>query len=494
MAKVELPVRGMTCTACERRVTAALDKVPGVVGVAVSARRGTARLRIRGPANSAALHEAIRGAGYDVGRDASHWLSRDREVWRDVLLAVVGVAALAMLLNATGALELANRAGTLTSTGSLAVVVLLGVAAGLSTCMALVGGLVLAISARFAEQHRELTARQRLRPQLAFNLGRIAGFAVLGAVVGLLGSAFSLNGRVLAFTLIGVSVVMGVVGLRLTHVSPRFSRAGSFTLPPAIAARLGLLRAGSGYSDRRAALLGAGTFLLPCGFTQAVQVLAMSTGSPWRASAIMTLFAVGTLPGLLGIGGLTAIARGAFATSFFRFAGVVVVALAALNINGSLGLLYPGLRQPPPAEPAAATVVAPGQSSQRPLVVQPPVGAEAPDPAADERPGPESLVTDNVTLDGDVQIVRTTQEVDGYYPPGATVIAGVPIEWQIESVGVSCAASLYGPSIGVDSIILEPGVSTFNLLLEEPGTYMYSCGMGMFWGSFTAVAAPPAAP
>lgn len=493
MAKVELPVLGMTCTACERRVTTALDKVPGVVGVAVSARRGKARLRIRGPVNPAALHGAIRGAGYDVCRDAREWLSRDRRVWRDALLAVGAVAGLALLLDATGALELANRAGSLTSTSNLAVVVILGVAAGLSTCMALVGGLVLAISARYAEQHRELTTGQRLRPHLAFNLGRIAGFAVLGAVVGLLGSVLSLNGRVLAFTLIGVSVVMGVVGVRLTHVSPRLSRAGSFTLPPAIAARLGLLRAGSGYSDRRAALLGAGTFLLPCGFTQAVQVLAMSTGSPWRASAIMTLFAVGTLPGLLGIGGLTAIARGTFATSFFRFAGVAVIALAALNISGALGILYPSLRQPPPVQAAAAPEVAPEPPSERPAVATPPVRPATPDPPAVERAGPETLVTDNVTLDGETQVVRTTQEADGYDPPGAIVIAGVPIEWEIESVGASCAASLYGPSLGLDSVVLEPGISTFSLLLEEPGTYMFSCGMGMFWGSFTAVAAPPAA-
>jgi plastocyanin domain-containing protein len=40
-------------------------------------------------------------------------------------------------------------------------------------------------------------------------------------------------------------------------------------------------------------------------------------------------------------------------------------------------------------------------------------------------------------------------------------------------------------------MVLEHGVNTLTLSLEEPGTYAYSCGIGMFWGSMTAAAAPP---
>ena len=60
----------------------------------------------------------------------------------------------------------------------------------------------------------------------------------------------------------------------------------------------------TGYSDPRAAVLGVATFFLPCGFTQAVQVYALSTGSPLTAGAIMAVFAIGTAPGLLALAGL----------------------------------------------------------------------------------------------------------------------------------------------------------------------------------------------
>jgi sulfite exporter TauE/SafE len=48
-------------------------------------------------------------------------------------------------------------------------------------------------------------------------------------------------------------------------------------------------------------LSGALTFFLPCGFTFAMQLYALSTGNFWMGMAVMAIFAIGTLPGLLSI-------------------------------------------------------------------------------------------------------------------------------------------------------------------------------------------------
>ena len=77
---------------------------------------------------------------------------------------------------------------------NLPVVLLIGLAAGFSTCMALVGGLVLGISARFAENHPDATRVQKFRPHLFFNLGRIASFTLFGGLIGLFGKVFHLSG------------------------------------------------------------------------------------------------------------------------------------------------------------------------------------------------------------------------------------------------------------------------------------------------------------
>ena len=62
-----------------------------------------------------------------------------------------------------------------------------GVAASLSTCAALVGGLVLSISATFAR------SGHRAKPQALFHAGRVASFFVLLGAIGLLGSALRLQ-------------------------------------------------------------------------------------------------------------------------------------------------------------------------------------------------------------------------------------------------------------------------------------------------------------
>jgi len=121
---LELRISGMTCRACETRVGARLRAVPGVTGVRVSASRGRAVVRTEGPVDRARLAAAVEAAGYRVGADDRAWLTRDRAVWRDVLLASAAVAALALVAGATGALDAAAGAGGLVSTGGLLVVVL----------------------------------------------------------------------------------------------------------------------------------------------------------------------------------------------------------------------------------------------------------------------------------------------------------------------------------------------------------------------------------
>jgi uncharacterized protein len=456
---IDLPVKGMTCRACEVRITKSLASVPGVARAKVSASRGIARVQTTGRVPRSRLTAAIEDAGYEVGRDDRAWVNPDLNVWRDAILALSALLLVWLALRTSGLTGFTEQVGGLAASGGLFVIVLLGLAAGLSTCMAMVGGLVLAISARHAEQQRTATTFGRLRPHLVFNAGRVVGFGLLGALIGALGSAFTLNGRLLAIVMVAVSLIMAAVGLQLTQLSPRLSRGSTLTLPGRLSAALGLDRNRTGYSDPATALLGAGTFFLPCGFTQAVTLYALSTGSPLRAGVTMSLFALGTVPGLLSVGGLTAVVRGGFATGFFRFAGVAVLAFAALNISGALTVLAPDLL--PGAAPASA--------------------------------GAGTSLSENVTLDGAVQVLHTTQGVGGYEPAVATVYAGREVRWEIDSVALSCATSLYAPELGLAPVTLVDGINVLSFTPTEVGTLQYSCAMGMYRG-YIDVIAEPAAP
>jgi P-type Cu+ transporter len=66
-ARIELPVTGMTCTACERNVRRAIERSPGVLDASVNLATERAQVRyIPGATNRKALIAAIEAAGYGV--------------------------------------------------------------------------------------------------------------------------------------------------------------------------------------------------------------------------------------------------------------------------------------------------------------------------------------------------------------------------------------------------------------------------------------------
>jgi plastocyanin domain-containing protein len=200
--------------------------------------------------------------------------------------------------------------------------------------------------------------------------------------------------------------------------------------------------------------MGAMTFFLPCGFTQAMQLFAMSSGSPITGALTMGVFALGTAPGLLGVGGLTSVVKGNGARLFFKTAGVVVIMLAFFNVGNGLNLL--GV---PQVLGAISTNASTGNAKQDP----------------------------NVTLVNGVQVVRMAQESSGYSPNKFTIKKGVPVKWIVTSKDVySCASSIVSQQLNIRKG-LELGENIFEFTPKETGTIRFSCLMGMYNGSFTVV-------
>jgi hypothetical protein len=81
------------------------------------------------------------------------------------------------------------------------------------------------------------------------------------------------------------------------------------------------------------------TFFLPCGFTQSLQLAALASGNFMTGAMIMFIFALGTLPSLLGISIISSTATGNFSRLFLRFTGALVLLLALWNLNSGLSLM-----------------------------------------------------------------------------------------------------------------------------------------------------------
>jgi sulfite exporter TauE/SafE/copper chaperone CopZ len=467
-----VPVAGMTCRSCEVRIERQVGRLPGVERVSASSTHGRVEIESSAPIPQAAIAAAIQKAGYEIG--TTPWLERDPSVWITAAAGVALIAGLALVAQATGIAELANRTGDLAQ-GGLLVAMLLGLAAGVSTCMALVGGLVLALSASYQARRAraglpEQSRAAQMRPALVFMGGRIVGYAAFGALLGAIGASLTMPPAMTAALMIAAAVVMTLIGARLTGLSPRVA-TWSPTLPPSLARSLGLADTDAGgYSDVRAAGLGALTFFMPCGFTQAVQIYALSTGSPATAAMLMAAFAIGTAPGLLVLAGLPVVVPSRARPTLLRLVGVVVLGFAVVNAGAGLRLAGVNLA-PFGVSPAEATTTGGSGTSNV--------------PATGSGSGSGSGAG-NAQAAG-FQELRTYQEVDGYQPANVVIAAGIPTRWTIESASSrSCAAFLVVPELGIEAR-LQKGDNVIELPAMNPGTLAYTCSMGMYGGTITIV-------
>lgn len=445
----------MHCKSCEVLVEEKLTDISGVEKVEANFKNSEVDLYFTGkqPAD-AEIEKAIRDAGYSIGSDKEdRFISKNFQDYQDLAIVVLLLAGIYAIFKYFGIFNL-NFVPADATSASLAVVLLVGLTAGISTCMALVGGLVLGISARAASENPTAGMRQKFSPHLFFNLGRIIVFAVLGGLLGVFGSIFQLSSLVLGIFTILIGLLMLIMGFQLIDIFPWINRF-KITLPKSLNRVLRIDKAGKKkYSHKLALTLGALTFFLPCGFTQSMQLLAISSGNFVSGALIMGIFALGTAPGLLSIGGAAAAAKGNFRKKFFKFAGVLVIIFSFFNISNGYALT--GWQLGSDGNPQDKTEI-----------------------AATDDP--------NVRIENGVQVVRMKELSRGYSPNRFTIQKGLPVKWLIEAEDpYSCAASLIVPRLDI-SKRLKAGENVIEFTPTEIGDLKFSCSMGMYRGVFNVI-------
>jgi len=166
-------------------------------------------------------------------------------------------------------------------------------------CVGMCGGIVTALSLS------STTRRPALPMLLAYNFGRIASYALAGAIVGAIGASTLLLERFVPAerVLYGVANIMLILlGLYLAGLSRAvlaLERVGSV-----VWARLQPLmkRFIPVRTLPQAFFTGAVWGWLPCGLVYSVLISALATGSTVHGALLMLAFGAGTLPNLLAMG------------------------------------------------------------------------------------------------------------------------------------------------------------------------------------------------
>jgi sulfite exporter TauE/SafE/copper chaperone CopZ len=325
----------MHCTACTILIESELKELAGVESVHASL--SSHSVEVRGNFGEQAPSQIAEFLSAPI-KSHGYMLTVEKEVatvkWSDFKMAVpiaLGFAVLFVLLQKLGIVNLVNTGNV--GYGTAFVV---GLIASVSTCMAIVGGLVLSISANFAKEG------DKVRPQMLFHIGRIVSFFILGGVVGALGSAFQLGSTGIFFLSLLVGVAMLILGINLLDVFPMMKKLQP-TMPKLFSRHLMEIRKIN--HTLTPLLVGVLTFFLPCGFTQSMQLYALSTGHFWSGALTMLSFALGTLP-VLAILSFSSLGIHDKVKSgvFFKTAGLVVIFFAIFNLlNGfvAFGLIPP---------------------------------------------------------------------------------------------------------------------------------------------------------
>jgi sulfite exporter TauE/SafE len=341
------------------------------------------------------------------------------------LSALIAVAYLLSVL--LGKLGLFIGAPDISGNISVIAAVTIGLFAGTSSCISVAGGLLLSSAS-------QITTRRTV----SFAVGRVLSYAIFGGLIGALGKIFVPSSTLTSILIILASLYMLYAGLDLLQMLPKFLKrrgvsAGLITPP----------------SRMSPFFLGAGTFFIPCGFTQSLQLYALTTGSPISSALILGGFALGTIPALFALGFAAAKAKGSTRHIFFHFAGVVVIILGVMNMNNGLTLM------------GASPKILIARAFQDSTISTDP----------------------NVRLIGSEQVIAMSLGTSPAYSPSDhyTVKAGIPVRMEISGKGEGCRSVFTIPQEHI-SLPLTEDLNTVTFTPEKKGTLIFSCSMGMYPG------------
>lgn len=436
LEKKSYRVRGMTCGSCEVLIERELKKIPEVRRSKVSQKEGKVTIFTKEGVqiDTQILQNAMTENGYQL----EEWVDEGptKLEFKRIGGAALIVMALYLFLSKVGFLNYSPS--TELGTGLMGVFVI-GVIAAFSSCTAVVTGLITAVSVKAAKSHEIQEFSKKMTPHLLFNFGRLLGFVGFGGVIGMLGRGLSLSPTANGILILGIAAMMIVLGVNLLEVLP--THLVHLKPPKWLSHKIHDLSE----SEHPAVpvFLGAATFFLPCGFTQSMQLYAMSLGDPTQAAMVMGVFALGTMPALLGVGALTSSAKGSVLKKMGKATGALVLVLGIANFQNGATIM--GWQWPESTAAYSAVEIA--------------------------------------KISGGTQYIQTEITRDFTYSPDVLrVVEGIPVVWEVFGTpGMGCADTLVLRQLGM-ATRLKPGFNTLKFTPDRTGVFTFSCSMGMIRG------------
>ena len=481
LVKATLQIDGMTCVSCENRIERALRQAPGVVFAQASFTAATARVTydaavtdLDALAAVIELHDyrvmrkpdAVAAAGAVAAKRQTRVAPTGKSgpAGKTDVNQILGVgiilAAVFMVSSRLGLFGIFNAFPQAEAGMGYGVLFVIGLLTSVH-CIAMCGGINLSmcVPASVSATAPDGGRRVNLRPSLLYNLGRVISYTTIGGIVGALGQVVSFSGKAKGVVAIVAGIFMVIMGLNMLNIFPWLRRFNPH-MPKIFARKIYQAKAGPDNSPLYVGLLNG---LMPCGPLQAMQIYALSTGSPVKGALSMLLFSLGTVPLMFGLGALSSLLSKRFTQKMMQVSAMLVMILGIFMFQNGMGVSGLSLAQLNPLAAWSGT----GTS----------VGASTGTAGGNTAP----------VIENGVQII-TTQLKSGSYD-AITVKAGVPVRWTIQAAKGTvngCNNRLLIPAYNVEKQ-LAVGDNIIEFTPTKAGTVPYSCWMGMIRSKITVL-------
>jgi sulfite exporter TauE/SafE/copper chaperone CopZ/plastocyanin domain-containing protein len=458
MKTAMIRIGGMSCINCQNRIEKKLRSTVGVENASVSFSDGTAAITYNASVVTIKeITEAIEKLDYQVlgGKpkiDAPH-----------IAGTVIIIVSLYVLLQGLGISTITSAFPLAEAGMGYGMLFVIGLVTSVH-CVAMCGGINLSqCIPQMAAKPKGGRRWEALLPSILYNGGRVISYTVVGIIVGALGSAITVSGRFQGAVQLAAGVFMVIMGVNMLGIFQgsigTTLRRFNLHMPKIFAKKIDEQKAG----NKNPLFIGLLNGLMPCGPLQAMQLYALSTGSPVAGGISMFLFSMGTVPLMFGIGTLSSILSKNFTMRVMKIGSVLVTVLGMIMFTNGWNLT--GINFNPVDSIIAAF-----------------------NPFASSNGGAAGTGTFEPVIENGYQIVNSSLSGGRY--PAITVQQGIPVKWTIDAPQGSINGCNNRMIIREYKIEygFKPGENVIEFTPEKTGRFPYSCWMGMIRSSITVVA------
>lgn len=455
-------IENMTCVNCENIIEQTLIKEPGILHVSASYSSGTAEVTYDDNIiKLTRIVEILLATGYHVreenlekidtgenftSQNNSHsgQLNKNRKDYSNIAGTAIILLAIYIIASRLGVFSLFNNFPLAKEGMGYGMLFSIGILTSIH-CVAMCGGICLSQCVPAKAGSKVFSGKlSAMQPSLLYNLGRVISYTIIGGTVGALGSVVSFSGTAKGIVQLLAGIFMVIMGLNMLNIFP-WLRKFNPRMPKIFAKKIYTQKA-----SKSPFYIGLLNGLMPCGPLQAMQLYALSTGSPVKGALSMFLFSAGTVPLMFAFGALSSLLSKKFTGRMMKVSAALVVILGVFMLNNGMSL---------------AGITMPDFRLSKSTISE----------------------TASATLQDGVQVV-TTELSSGRYEP-IVVQKGIPVKWTIKAAKGSingCNYSIVIPEYGLQRDLVE-GDNIIQFTPDKSGTFSYSCWMGMIRSKITVV-------